>query len=211
MLLDNINKFSFYISIYFLLALSGCKREEGLKAYIKKIPYESLQEGDIVFRRGTGFASHMVIAANKTGSYSHIGLLVREENTWKVIHAVPGEPDSPNDSDRVKMENIALFFNKERAKAGAIMRIKGDSLACYRAARHAVRLYRSAVLFDHQYNLNDTSRMYCTELVYHVYKQQNIDLPEGRISRINIPGFKGDYLLPADILQSSLLYPIYHF
>lgn len=91
------------------------------------------------------------------------------------------------------------------------MRIAEDSASAYRAAVRAERLYHAHVLFDHDYNLADTTRLYCTELVDFVYKKQGIDLPEGRISHVNIPGFKGDYLLPNDIAQSKRLCLIYYF
>ncbi|NDV81367.1 YiiX/YebB-like N1pC/P60 family cysteine hydrolase [Bacteroides sp. 51] len=196
--------------ILFLLPLSGCKKEKDTSISTGFL-YDSLRDGDLVFRRGTGIVSQAVLAVDKDGGYSHIGIVVKEGNTWKVVHAVPGEPDFKGDPDRIKMEDIAFFFSKERAKTGALMRPSVDSALCYQAAHHAVRLYQSHILFDHQYNLNDTSQMYCTELIDYVYKQQGIDLSEGRISRVNIPGMSGDYLLPSDILQSQNLCMIYYF
>lgn len=53
--------------------------------------------------------------------------------------------------------------------------------------------------------------MYCTELIDFVYRKEGIDLPEGRVSHVNIPGFRGDYLLPNDIAQSKRLCLIYYF
>lgn len=198
------------IPFLFLLLLTGCRKEEkgGLPA---DFPYELLREGDLVFRRGTGLVSQAVIAANKNGGYSHIGIVIREKDAWKIVHAVPGEPDYKGDPDRIKMDDVSHFFCREYAKTGAIMRPSVDSALCQSASRHAVRLYRSNILFDHQYNLNDTSQMYCTELIDYVYKQQKVDLSEGRISRVSIPGLSGDYLLPIDIQQSGLLCIIYYF
>jgi len=193
-----------------LLILSGCKKEEQSGMAVD-FPYESLQEGDLVFRRGIGMVSRVVLAADKAGSYSHIGIVVKENSKWKVVHAVPGEPDYEGDPDRIKMDDIQLFFHKDRAKAGALMRLSMDSDLSHSAARHAIQLYRSRILFDHKYNLNDSSEMYCTELVDYIYKKQGIDLSEDRISRINIPGLNGDYLLPGHIQQSSLLQLIYYF
>ena len=58
------------------------------------------------------------------------------------------------------------------------MRVSGDSVARYRAATHAEHLYESHVLFDHDYDLADTTKMYCTELIDFVYRKEGIDLPE---------------------------------
>lgn len=203
-------KFLLYFLAFLLVAITSCKKEEASNQSTAFL-FDSLRDGDLVFRRGIGIVSQAVITADKGGSYSHIGIVVKEDSTWKVVHAVPGEPDYKGDPDRIKMDDIATFFHKERAKTGALMRLSADSILCYRAARHAVRLYRSNILFDHQYDLSDTLRMYCTELIDYVYKQQGIDLSEGRISRINVPGLTGNYLLPTDIQQSSLLCTIYNF
>jgi hypothetical protein len=202
-------KFPLYTLILFLFLASGCRKKEG--GLPAGFPLESLQEGDLVFRRGTGLVSRAVVAADKAGSYSHTGIVVKENNRWKVVHAVPGEPDGEENPDRIKMEELDLFFHKKRATTGAVMRLSISPTLCRRAACAAIRLYRAGILFDHQYNLNDTSRMYCTELIDFVYRRQGIDLPEGRISRISVPGMSGNYLFPSDIQQNALLYLIYYF
>lgn len=202
-----------YFSLLLLLSLfiaSGCKRESGSTSLVD-FPFDLLKEGDLVFRCGTGITSRVVLTADKGGYYSHVGVVVKYENCWKVVHAVPGESDSAGDPDKVKLDDIVVFFDQSRATKGALMRLSVDSATCRRAALHAVDLFRSNTLFDHHYNLNDTTRMYCTELIDHVYTHQGIDLREGRISRINIPGLSGDYILPSDIQQSTLLHMIYFF
>ena len=161
--------------------------------------------------RGTGITSRIVLAADREGSYSHVGILKKENGKWHVIHAVPGEPDFKGDADRVKMETIEHFFEAGKAIRGAVMRVSKDSTVACKAAKNALNLFLKRVPFDHSYNLNDTTEMYCTELIDYVYRKEGVDLPEGRISSINIPGLRGDYLLPNDIVQSKRLCLIYYF
>lgn len=153
----------------------------------------------------------MVLAADRQGTYSHTGILKQEGGMWYVIHAVPGEPDFKGDVDRVKMEPVEQFFHAERATRGAVMRLQGDSTVAGRAARSAFRLFQEHVLFDHEYDLADTTKMYCTELIDYVYRNEGVDLPEGCITPVHIPGFNGDYLMPNDIAQSKRLCMIYYF
>ena len=134
-----------------------------------------------------------------------------EYGKWCVIHAVPGEPDYKGDEDRVKMEPIEKFFSKKRASKGAVMRVEGETKCATKAAENAFLLFKAGILFDHEYDLTDTMKMYCTELIDHVYKKEGIDLSEGRLSRINMPLLSGDYLLPNDIAQSQKLRLIYIF
>ena len=170
----------------------------------------SLCAGDIVFRQGRSAASRLVLSAEKSGYYSHIGIIVKQDGKWYVVHAVPDEPDFEGDTDRVKMDEINRFFFAERANCGAIMRIDDDTIA-YKASVEAIDIFNRNTPFDHKYDLDDTLNMYCTELIYHVYNKQGLDLTEGRRSKVNIPGFRGTYIFPSDIQLNPGLKTIYSF
>ena len=146
-----------------------------------------------------------MLAADSEGRYSHTGILKKERGAWYVIHAVPGEPDFKGDADRIKMEPVERFFDAGKAARGAVMHVQADSALACRAARSALGLFRKHLLFDHDYDLNDTTEMYCTELIDYVYRKEGIDLSEGRTTSVNIPGMSGDYLMPNDIAQSGRL------
>lgn len=173
-------------------------------------PENILQEGDLAFRKGDGLASRIILSIDKSSDYSHIGIVVKHNKKWKVIHAVPGEPDFEGDKDRVKMNDIQAYFGKGRALSGAIMRIKNDSIAKV-AARKAFDLYQRNILFDHSYNLEDTTKMYCTELIHHIFQDTGMDLTQGRRSTVNSFGSNTIYILPSDIQKSSELKLIYNF
>jgi hypothetical protein len=79
------------------------------------------------------------------------------------------------------------------------------------AAREAERLARTALAFDHDYDLDDTTRMYCTEIVWRVFDRAGVDVTEGSRSKVNMPGFRGLYILPTDIENNSRLELIYRF
>lgn len=172
-----------------------------------------LREGDLLFRRGIGAAGRTVAALDRAGLYSHTGIAVRSDSGWMVVHAVPSEPDFEGDIDRVKCEPVGRFYSEFRAAAGCIMRLRHDpdTAAAYRAAREALRLSRLRVPFDHDYAWNDTTRLYCTQLVAYVYSLASVDLVDGRRTRCTLPGLAGDYVFPSDVAQSPLLTLIYSF
>lgn len=192
-----------------LMVAGGC-RGRGERPQ-RELPTGLFQEGDLVFRRGTGWTSRVVLAADRSGAYSHVGILKRMDGKWCVIHAVPGEPDFRGDRDRVKLEGVERFFARDRAANGAVMRVSDAPEEALQAAEKALALFRAGMLFDHEYDLADTTKMYCTELIDYVYKREGVDLSEGRRSKINIPLFNGYYLLPSDIVQSPRLRLIYMF
>ena len=177
----------------FLVVFWGCTSKSQTASIASVvINTDILQEGDLVFRRGHGMESEVVIALDKIGAYSHIGIVVKDSvKGWQIVHAVPGEQESAKDPDYVKMEDISLFFRKDRAICGAIMRLKGEAQKCKNASLRAQQLCNQQVLFDHSYNIEDTTKMYCTELIDFVFRKENLFLYKEVIDK--------KYLLPGDI------------
>ena len=158
------------------------------------------REGDIALRCGWGMESRAVTNQGNS-AYSHAGLLHHdgEHNIWQVIHAVPGE-DEP---EYLKAEALSVFYGHQRARAGAWLRIDcSDSLAG-QATLYAQRKVAEHVLFDNDYLLEDTTMLYCTELVWQSYRTVGIDVSGGK--RHDVSRFfcrEGECIFPSDIEQS---------
>lgn len=190
-------------------ALHSCGTGKG-RIPMPEIPEDSLREGDLAFRRGHSLASDAVILADPTkGAYSHIGIIARKEGEWCVVHAVPGECGQPGGIDTVKTDPLEEFFSAEKASAGEIIRTGGDSAALENAARKA--LGKIGVQFDHDYDLADTSRLYCTELVSLSFRNAGIRLRLDKLERVGIAFFKGDYLLPSNIYRNNRVKTVFKF
>lgn len=202
--------------VYMLLLFSVCLLGQScrkVKTFEQSsLPFELFADGDLAFRRGVGLMSRIVLTAGDgDGTYSHVGILKRVDSVWCVVHAVPDEPDFEGDVDRVKVEPLTRFFASDKAVRGAVMRLADDSLAACRAAWEALRVAERGMLFDHRYNLSDTTEMYCTELVEFVYQKTGVCLSEGRFSEVDIPVWGGKYLLPDDLVANRRLEVIYQF
>lgn len=167
-----------------------------------------LCEGDIAFRLGRSKESRVVTSTDRFAQYSHVGIVVQEHHQWFVIHAVPGEaPD--NEPDKIKKDPIEQFFRYDRAKCGAIMRWNTSDTSLGNAIAHfAFEKYKQNTLFDNEFDKDDSSRIYCTELVYWAFLNQGIDITEGRAKKF--PTFKSPIILPSDISQNKHLEEIYH-
>lgn len=158
-------------------------------------------DGDIVLRRGCGITSRMVMAADGGSGYSHVGIVAIVEGIPMVVHAVPDEPDHPEDVDRVKIEPIERFFSQANAEAGRILR-QHDRTASAKAAKAAMRICKQRTLFDHDYNEDDTARMYCSELVAHAYRCAGKELPGTPRHSISLPGLKlKSVIFPSDFMH----------
>lgn len=174
-------------------------------------PEEIFADGDLALRRGMGITSQVVLAADEKGTFSHVGILKQIEGKWYVVHAVPDETEFEGDVDRVKIEPLSKFYAFDRASRGAIMRYGADTVAAGKAAELAVGIAGRGTLFDHKYNLEDTTEMYCTELVNFVYGKSGIDLTEGRRTEVHLPAVGGIYIMPGDLTRNKKLKLIYQF
>lgn len=171
-----------------------------------------LRAGDVVFRRGSGLTSRAVLAADRNGAYSHIGIVVDSCGVMMVVHAVPGEPDYEGDPDRVKMDTPQRFFSSMNARIGEVKRLRGDSATALRAARFAVDVYKRGTLFDHDYDDTDTTKMYCCELIDFVYRKAGRPLAGQKRHYFHLPGLNPiRCILPSDICNSGKLDTVMSF
>ena len=169
-----------------------------------------LREGDVLYRLGGGIMSSAVLEADPNGGYSHCGIVVDSAGTLMVVHAVPGEPDYEGDPDRVKMETPEKFFAKENAFKGEITRPR-DAQIGHKAAEVALRIYHKKTLFDHDYNNEDTTKMYCTELVIYAYEKAGRPLVGPPQHHFNIPAYEITCWMPSDIYESKFFKPVARF
>lgn len=173
------------------------------------LPTNTFRAGDIVFRRGEGLTSEFVLYNDPHGNYSHVGMLVNTDNGLMVVHAVPGSHPTQQGTDVVRIETASEFFAPENATRGAVMRLPLDSTR--QIVLSQLALNKVGTDFDHQYNLQDTTQLYCTELLQHLYQKVGINLAEERITTINIPGLHTKVIMPADIYANKQLKSVFTY
>lgn len=201
-------RFAFAIVLTYLLpCLVGCQKKP-----VSLLPEVDLQVGDVVLRCGSGLTSKVVLMADKGGEYSHVGIVVDSCGRKMIVHAVPGEHENCNDVDRVKMDVPEKFFSSFRTCNGRVMRY-ANAESAKQAACEAYRLYQKRVRFDHDYNLLDTTQMYCSELVEYVYnKTCKMSITCGVRHNVILPMYSLDSLiLPSDFVNSKCLKTIISF
>lgn len=191
-----------------LTSITACKDRQERTLLPSNV---KLEAGDVVLRCGSGITSNAVRFADKGGSYSHVGIVVDSAGQMMVVHAVPDEHDTPNDEDRVKMDHAETFFSSMRTDNGLVLR-HNDSTKTSKAAQEAYRIYRKGMLFDHDYDDRDTSRMYCCELVEYAYRKAGVSIVGDRRHDINLPAMEFNHvMLPSDFVNSDRLTKIISF
>lgn len=162
-----------------------------------------LRNGDLLFRNGIGYESRVVTGLSD-GKFSHVGIAYHNGRQWNVIHAVPGENEK-GEPEYLKCEPISEFYYYTRAKLGGLARVSCTDSIANVVAEKALNIVNRKVLFDNNYDINDTTELYCTELVRLVYLAEDIDLCEDRWHRIPILNTKAHVIFPEDIWNSPLL------
>jgi len=184
---------------------SGKKEEIDLSAV-------HFEEGDIAFRRGIGTKSSVVSHVDKKGIYSHVGIVVKQDSVFMVIHITPGERENGETEDKIKMELPEQFFSLKKAQFGALIRLKDSLEYGANAAQKALQLLQEGILFDHDYSLENSDKMYCTELIWQTYLSAGKDVTQGRRSSVeNMPLYSGTYIFPSDIFDNDEFTLIYKF
>jgi hypothetical protein len=168
----------------------------------------TLEDGDIVFRRGRDLVSRIVLEADTASPYSHVGMVVKTRKGVTVVHAVPAE--APGELDEVKSEPLDAFLAVERSTSFVVYRVSEAAVPNYRdvratAANLALALASRHIPFDSDLDLSTKDRLYCTELIHYVYQSAGLDLLQGKFDELNVPFKKGPFILPSSLAGSSFL------
>ena len=199
----NTNK-PIYLLLFLALLTGAMSCSNHAKSRIQVMfDTKGLRNGDLLFRNGIGYESRVVTGLSD-GKFSHIGIAYHDGRQWNVIHAVPGENEK-GEPEYLKCEPIEDFYSRFRAKLGGSARVSCTDSVANIVAERALQIVNSKVVFDNNYDIDDTTELYCTELVRLVYLAQHIDLCEDRWHRIPIINTKAHVIFPEDIWNSPLI------
>lgn len=130
--------------------------------------------GDLVFRRGTGFFSPYFMNAGKFSvPFSHVGIIVIRDKKLIVLHSVASEFTGIGG---VRADSFEEFIAPSNSNANAIYRVSAIESQRQKAVEFALNAERRKVPFDTAFNMKDTSKLYCTTLVWRAYKLAGIEL-----------------------------------
>jgi hypothetical protein len=158
---------------------------------------DNLKNGDLILRRGRSVESFTVFLLDKNRDFSHVGLIVRENNVPYVIHIVPGKPGY------VLKERTPEFLKQSKASHYAVYRPVFGTHQLDKVAAQALIFFQDHRVFDNNYDMETDSALYCTELVIKAFRNANIPLNDILPQELHL--FNGCYnvFLPGNLLKSS--------
>lgn len=173
------------------------------------IDENSLENGDLIFRRGVGLVSDFVVSVDTSSMFSHVGIISKTGTHFSVIHILPDEEHGSDDF--VRMEPLESFLSADNASGYTICRLTGSRRKIStRAVDNALALWMGRVRYDYDLDSLNPRRLYCSELVWLAYKKAGIDLTDGVLDRVNIPFYQGRYIMISRLLNSRWLETIQH-
>ena len=151
----------FFIILFYSILFSSC---------LPKQKFE-LQEGDLLFQDLDSSplcdAIELVTPGYKDANFSHIGLLVLDNDTIKVLEAIP---------PKVVLTDIKSFFNRSYDTSGNSKIIAGRLKDEFQYTIKDAIIYAKSkigIKYDEAFLMNNKS-YYCSELIYEAFEKDSI-------------------------------------
>lgn len=123
-----------------------------------------IQSGDIIFRNGNDEVSEAARRMNrKDSSWSHCGIILIENDSIMVYHALGG---TYNPDMKLLREPLAAFCNPKENFGFGVYRYELDTAQFSTMRQTVYRHYRNGLRFDLFFNFETDEVMYCSEFVF---------------------------------------------
>ncbi|MDB9809226.1 YiiX/YebB-like N1pC/P60 family cysteine hydrolase [Flavobacteriales bacterium] len=151
----------FFIILFYSILFSSC---------LPKQKFE-LQEGDLLFQDLDSSplcdAIELVTPGYKDANFSHIGLVVLDNDTLKVLEAIP---------PKVVLTDIKSFFNRSYDRSGSSKIIAGRLKDEFQNTIKDAIIYAKSkigIKYDEAFLMNNES-YYCSELIFEAFEKDSI-------------------------------------
>jgi uncharacterized protein YycO len=151
---------------------------------------------DIILSKGNSFHSRLINLFNYSAdNYSHVGVVIKEGNKAFVLHSTP----DGTKSNGIRYDSLQTFVSLSNVNEYLILRYPDISPASQDKVFAEFSKYKSkAYPFDYDFNNKDQSKIYCSELIWLIFKDisppimdgLNLDKPIHPKSFLKLNGFK---------------------
>ncbi len=155
--------------------------------------FEGATGGDLILIRGRHWRSRAVQTLRRREAFTHIGILVEQNDGLWVVHASPEA-----ETEGVAVETLEDFLKSPHLRAVRVRRL-GEGLPQMRnaASLAALEMGGQGLPFDGNFDLDSEDRIYCSELIWRAYCAVGVDLLEGIDWQERIPLLENPILMPS--------------
>ena len=158
--------------IYFLVVCAVCfffgafilLEEPPIKETVQT---SSMEDYDIILIAGRSFRSRIIrFFGGGVDEWSHVGVLRKENNQVFLLHATP----DTRDGNAIQYEPLNTLIERNAVSNFRIIRLTGLTPAQWDIVRYKFEEIKMEKRpFDYTFNMQDQSRIYCSELVLIVF------------------------------------------
>lgn len=145
----------------------------------------AIQEGDFILRRGFGYFSDYIASSLNKGAIdvTHAGIVVKRGNGLFVIHSLSSDV---SDTDGVQLQLLSQFLQHSAPGKIIVTRTKKSNAAFGKKVAVLAESYLTKqVPFDHNGNIDNSTKLFCTELIWQILEKDlhHAVLPTGTDAR----------------------------
>lgn len=167
-----------------------------LEVFINETEFHT---GDLLFRRGNSFESLMVMMLDRTGEYSHVGVILLDNDTTWVVHMEPVRDSEGKET--IRKEQISLFLAPEKSTQYALYRINNHKMPdLNKVKEYIIGAIIKQYSFDHHYDSDNDDKLYCSELIRNAYLDGGVDLIRGEYDFFNVFSINIPVILPSSLI-----------
>ena len=157
------------VVIYILWKSNSTSRYTVNCDYLTNKEIALLQDGDIIIRKGFGFVSNKIAdILDEPYNVSHCGIIYRPDSSALpiVIHSVSS---TLSDIDGVQECDIEKFARESEAYSIIVVRYNDSTKHSPKIiATEAQRMLLANIPFDNSFDISDSSKIYCSELIWKI-------------------------------------------
>lgn len=132
-----------------------------------------INDGDIILRQGQGFVSNLIMKTlEEDPPLSHVGIITKsQDGELNVIHSVSS---TLSDFDGIQIQSLNRFVKESVPKSVIIVRYHGNDyqhMDNRLVSKQAHLFLDQRIPFDHSFDFTDTTKFFCSELIWRVFKQ----------------------------------------
>ncbi|MFD2907485.1 YiiX/YebB-like N1pC/P60 family cysteine hydrolase [Flavobacterium ardleyense] len=182
-----LSGFAIYEAFFYLDAREEVKEvtKNENQVRLETADIDKIEEGDLILRKGYGYFSDIIADHLNTKEFdvTHAGILTKKKNEWYVIHSLSSDVSK---IDGMQIEKLSRFLKYSQPNKIIISRLKNATVEQRKQISvEALKLVALKVPFDHHGDISDSSKLYCTEMIWYILEQelQLVKLPQEKEER----------------------------
>lgn len=159
----------FLVCLFVILIILFFHKKE--RIIINKTDINQFEHLDIIVTSGQSFQSKVLNLINFSfESYSHVGIICKENNNIFVLHSTT---DGTKDNG-IRYDNLQSFIELSNVNYYKILRSENIAKSVSSINKSIDKYKTLKIAFDYNFDNFNKEQVYCSELVYDIYKSNGI-------------------------------------